>query len=753
MLSLFFFISSALDTHSVNVPDAPIINLNISQSSTPSDTNTTKEDLYVVSEDGFLQGPGFQKNVLDNSVRVNVQPQHKSFSYSVNGQVKHLDTSGHIFRQGKHFTIVQNANTGKIIRMWGKGLHLAPLDYTKHPGVFVNLKKNLQSVPLIRDTVRPHAHHSIADAGLKGSNRQSGGSCSAGTRHYVELAVAYDNTFCAMFSNSDSLAAATIQSVINDASTIYERDTCLSLVLVHIEGHCNDSNDPYVGLPVAGSSSPSQSILFAFQNIWQSTRTSVPRDVAYLFSGFEDGTQVAGVAFVGSTCSSSSAYGWIEGPDVGVFIHELGHNLNANHAASGVMRAVLDRTVPVEFSTESINQITNFVDSENGRRCLGTSLSEECDSSCSGSCLNGRCVTPYTANAPAGIVPCAVVGGSSKCTQTKTYGTLTVCSVTDCEEGFNFIVPKDLTQKNLFCCLDPTSEITAQVIPADTPLFTLQLSTPDGMKTIPKYFRDCNVREPATLMETTLVPSCTLPTTPEISGSPFPAAMSVSPMATPSMMMATITPSPSLASSMSMSPNPSPSSKPMESQTAEQPESSPPPSEGGKNTCGASLPRDVTFRCARTRFPGLEVMGLSEKIESLIIQRSGTFEVTLKAPKDYKVRSASVKVTFDGTLSEDDVVVKAPIEATSEVTGKRFYVTTVDAFAIEKGTGASTCCEEKIYVYMQAEVCKGKDRNACYKSSFVKMMATVKCKKPCSVEKRVLIPFSSSVMCPRCIRK
>jgi hypothetical protein len=164
-----------------------------------------------------------------------------------------------------------------------------------------------------------------------------------------------------------SVAAANgeILSVLNVVDGLYERELNLSIAVVY--QHAWTTPDPFAGANV-------EAVLRNFQNYWNANfpQSSVPRDVAHMFSG-KANVLGQGWAFVGVVCNNPAfAYGmsgYVNFPSGQhlVTAHELAHNLGANHvdAAQGcantLMNASLTGATPLTFCQYSRNEIGNHV--------------------------------------------------------------------------------------------------------------------------------------------------------------------------------------------------------------------------------------------------------------------------------------------------------------------------------------------------------------------------------------------------------
>lgn len=171
----------------------------------------------------------------------------------------------------------------------------------------------------------------------EGSNRRSLQS-PCDTIREVEVAIAYDSTFCSQFGDR-SLADSEIERILSESSMKYEvSGLCFELKLVHIDAQCDASTDPYSRLfsetPNTGCKTADEiGLLDTFSDYWNANRTSVTRDIAHLFLGSEFENEISvGCAWADAVCSSDIGYGIDQMTSQSnilrtlIFAHELGHN-------------------------------------------------------------------------------------------------------------------------------------------------------------------------------------------------------------------------------------------------------------------------------------------------------------------------------------------------------------------------------------------------------------------------------------------
>lgn len=163
-----------------------------------------------------------------------------------------------------------------------------------------------------------------------------------------------------------------ILSILNMVEGTFQQEMNLSISVVF--QHTWTTADGYNG-------STGQNLLFSFKAYWNTNfpAADFPRDTAHLFSA-KPAVLSMGQAFLGTICSApQSAYGfsgrisWAPGKYL-VTAHELGHNLNANHAdtAQGcentLMNPVLSGSTPMTFCEYSRTEMGNFLTA--GGDCL-----------------------------------------------------------------------------------------------------------------------------------------------------------------------------------------------------------------------------------------------------------------------------------------------------------------------------------------------------------------------------------------------
>ena len=409
--------------------------------------NLPSNVLYEISNERVILG---QNITLDFSREVRhpaTAPLH-SFPVVLNGQEKHRASSDALTIRQQGYTIVIAKRSRKVLVISGRGVHLQPLHVASYPNLLVNTKafssgvvnmsddyeippnsdsdQESETIDLTGDEVPPEEDsvEFIYRRALDKISSKQSGSCASGTTHVVELAVVYDNTFCAKYSDSESAATTIVEDIITEANVAYGGNTCIQLKIVHVEAHCNDRNDPYSGFSDFSSletnpctnedrqrgrgCTPGSLILERFRNFWSANRESIARDAAVFFPGFQDGTGVAGVAALGAACSNRFGYGWVENANAFVAAHEIGHILGGRHTSSGLMGATLTPSTPFSFSATSVQQFTDYIDNNPSSSCITPGRADEPSTPPAPSSSPAGSTPPAPSSSPAGSPPPAL---------------------------------------------------------------------------------------------------------------------------------------------------------------------------------------------------------------------------------------------------------------------------------------------------------------------------------------------------------
>ena len=237
----------------------------------------------------------------------------------------------------------------------------------------------------------------------------------------IELALAYDSSFCSGMGGAEDASFNEIIRIVSVASLKYNQaGLCASIVITHLEGYCDPNKDPYkkfVDTQISGCAGTCNDygLLDQFQEFWTSDREDVIRDTAHLFIGTPldcDSSCLVGCAYSNVVCRKFG-YGvehltYTDSIDIRatLFAHELGHNAGASHTSTSYIMNKYIENASRGFSEQSISLMIN--EFERGG-CIGECVAElccvsstECDNGlfCDGSeqCLSYNCVP--------GISPC-----------------------------------------------------------------------------------------------------------------------------------------------------------------------------------------------------------------------------------------------------------------------------------------------------------------------------------------------------------
>ncbi len=225
-----------------------------------------------------------------------------------------------------------------------------------------------------------------------------GGACGSGLC-VAEIACDADVEYYLAYGSVPAVENR-INAIINGLNVEYERDVSIRHVISTIIVRIAEP-DPY-------TATDSQTLLTQFRTQWQNNHTSIPRDMAELFTGKNIDGSVIGIAWIGAVCGGSS-YSVVQADCCGsdacatdLSAHELGHNWNAQHCSCSGYTMNPSITCTNQFHpTLSIPVITSFRDT---RTCLssgnsGCTTNAGCDDAnpcTTDTCSSGTCF--YTTN-------------------------------------------------------------------------------------------------------------------------------------------------------------------------------------------------------------------------------------------------------------------------------------------------------------------------------------------------------------------
>lgn len=237
-----------------------------------------------------------------------------------------------------------------------------------------NLDQESESINTTKETdgIPPKADH------YERKSKQ----CNSSNILTLEIAIAYDKSFCKLYSNSYQIASSVIRTLVYKVSRILP---CIRLRLLSIDASCkSDTNlqsgiDPFKRPSLTlescsqqPSCDPTRSLLKSFASSWsQGVSGNAPRDIAFVFTGYgiNNSSVNEGGTFQSSVCSFNHGIAWVKGANPYVFAHEIGHVLSASHSSSGIMNPFKVEE-ELLFSKDSLKSIVDFVNLDSKSWCL-----------------------------------------------------------------------------------------------------------------------------------------------------------------------------------------------------------------------------------------------------------------------------------------------------------------------------------------------------------------------------------------------
>jgi hypothetical protein len=255
-------------------------------------------------------------------------------------------------------------------------LHLRSLKYGRFYTIQINeqtsknLNAKLKTVPrfFLKDKKCAthsvhHQNYQITDSVKSSYIKLPPPSLKASVNKEIELSTDADVYYFQRFGNSTN---STIASIVAVASSIYEMQFGMRIKIVSQHVHTSSATTPT-------TSTDPEIMLGNFATVGRSSSYLGQADIYHLFSGINMDGSTVGIAYMGVVCNFPRfSYGitqsFNESFDGIILAHELAHNLNAQHDStdsSGIMYPALQNPVPNKFSTTSVSQISNFINSVN----------------------------------------------------------------------------------------------------------------------------------------------------------------------------------------------------------------------------------------------------------------------------------------------------------------------------------------------------------------------------------------------------
>ena len=199
-----------------------------------------------------------------------------------------------------------------------------------------------------------------------------------GVPRVVEVGLEGDFSFLQNAGSNPITAQSRLDSYINTANVIYERDVNLTFEVTGTVIRLNSGQDPY-------TSTQAGTRLSQVRSQWSGPLNDIPHDAAYTFTGVNllDGssTGVLGIAYLAGICNANGVgliEGWLGTTNTTlVFVHEAGHNWNAQHCNGANPCRIMCAGFggcngfgnPAQFAPTTINAINNYAAN---RGCIDT---------------------------------------------------------------------------------------------------------------------------------------------------------------------------------------------------------------------------------------------------------------------------------------------------------------------------------------------------------------------------------------------
>lgn len=773
---------------SISLPSGLKIPTHIVRRSLPSPLqHEPHRHVYELDSNGDILGPNAMSIKLSEKAEApaNNIVFHPAAHASLNGlpiNIRQLNSTHR--RHGEYSAVFSHSGT-KLLAVWGPQLHLLPLQHSSYRNVFVNsfrvpshLSGHTQSETKPETSDESGSQltmHNISSALITSSDRSQ--DCAAGVIHYFEVFAAIDNTFCAIFDNDVHTVLTVLQASMDIANEPFAA-TCIRPVLIGLDAHCNDPNDPYPD-PASGTS-PTSSILGNLRTHFESTKRAVNRDTVMIFTGYGE-PRAIGRAYRPGSCSRLG-YGWVERVNPFTLAHEIGHNLQMWHTGtspgSGVMGTGGLSRNEWYFAPSSIANLTQYIDHQFTSfpvdvSCI-TTFAPSCHSSCPNNCVNNKCVV-NTRPGPGQIscVPSYQYHCNGRTIVTDNGGYFN--TLVDCPSGFEFVQePYDPNNPVLQCCNPPSDSTTASGISTQytyiSDPFTfrnvlvtdaIQLATNSTYRTLTFI----NTQAVA-CGQTTLPPSSSRTPSSTPSASAIPTATATVTTTATATATATSLPSrsptarPSTISVPDVSPFPTTSVSTLPSNSPALPSITLPPSPSTSTrpsprpfnplTCSASFRNNDGPRCSRVYYRRRARIGRSKTmwVRAAVYARYGSFFIRLRGRTGTVISGVSSRVGATAFLRR----VNPP--AVSELTRARSGYTNqmnVQINTITKPAIVSCCSRNALSVLMRIRLCPRRvsvQFPSCAEG-VLRMRLRINCQPSCPTT-ATSIPMGPGQRCPAC---
>jgi len=159
------------------------------------------------------------------------------------------------------------------------------------PRILVSVENKNNDAPDNVEKMGMHLRRRVSQILNENENAPTKRLNTCSSYRQIDLAVAYDSSFCADFNWDKDAADDEVFSIVSMVSSKYQQeDLCVKVKLSHLEGYCSPDTDPYkmyVDSKTLGCkhSNMGVGVLGGLRKIWIDERSHIHRDVVQLFVG------------------------------------------------------------------------------------------------------------------------------------------------------------------------------------------------------------------------------------------------------------------------------------------------------------------------------------------------------------------------------------------------------------------------------------------------------------------------------------
>lgn len=253
LFSLLFTIATAKD---IKTPTGQSVSENAVKESIPSGLRSNPEEhvLGLDARKNLMVGQGGFTLPLASLQERRVVPASLKTLFMENGE--HVDPSSaqpEVYRMSSD-EFIDTYRGDTLLGIDGPETLIRPVNLEAYPGVYVytfdpNAKvKDADIDPILTvpdGDVLDETVLAARNANFTMNKVAALQTCGGNTKHWVELAVAFDNSLCAIYGNSYTDTVSALRSMVDEANGAYAKGTCVEIFITHFDGFCNSSDDPY----------------------------------------------------------------------------------------------------------------------------------------------------------------------------------------------------------------------------------------------------------------------------------------------------------------------------------------------------------------------------------------------------------------------------------------------------------------------------------------------------------------------------